>query len=321
MNESKKCYKNEYRKLCQTEQTLSIFQQDWWLDTVCGEENWDVVLYKRGETILGAWPYYFQYAGSKMRIIMPQLTQSIGVWVKNTDAKKYEKKLSREIEILNGLIKEFEKLPILSCEFHNNVNLTNWLPFYWKKFSQTTYYTYRINDIKNIERIESEFSSMKKKNIKKAIRENIQIFFDLSAEEFYNNHVMTLRKQGKNISYDFDFFKKIYEVTYKHNAGRTIYAKDINGNLQGALFVIWDSECAYDLISTLDPDYRNSGASSLLVYEIIKYLSQVECGVNTFDFEGSMIPGVEESFRKFGAKQTPYFRIWKNYGSRIRYTV
>ena len=79
--------------------------------------------------------------------------------------------------------------------------------------------------------------------------------------------------------------------------------------------MVWNKECAYDLISTLDPDYRASGASSMLVYEMIKFLSGE--GVKVFDFEGSMIPGVEESFRHFGAKQTPYFLIWKNYGNRV----
>ena len=37
---------------------------------------------------------------------------------------------------------------------------------------------------------------------------------------------------------------------------------------------------------------------------------------NCFDFEGSMIPGVEQSFRRFGAKQTPYFIIYKEEGWR-----
>ena len=73
--------------------------------------------------------------------------------------------------------------------------------------------------------------------------------------------------------------------------------------------MIWDAETAYDLISTIDPEYRNSGAASLAVYEIIKYVKTQ--GITGFDFEGSMIEGVENSFRKFGTVQTPYFFICK----------
>jgi hypothetical protein len=34
-------------------------------------------------------------------------------------------------------------------------------------------------------------------------------------------------------------------------------------------------------------------------------------GVKTFDFEGSMIPGVEKFFRGFGGELTTYFAIQK----------
>ncbi len=48
------------------------------------------------------------------------------------------------------------------------------------------------------------------------------------------------------------------------------------GKFIGALFVISDSDVAYDMITTFDLDYRDSGASVLLVYDIIKYLSENE---------------------------------------------
>ena len=56
-------------------------------------------------------------------------------------------------------------------------------------------------------------------------------------------------------------------------------------------------------------EYRNSGGTEFLLDETIKYVSQF---VNTFDFEGSMIQGVEESFRWYGAHQTEYYNISKD---------
>ena len=119
---------------------------------------------------------------------------------------------------------------------------------------------------------------------------------------------MTLSKQNEKISYSFDLFERIYKAGYRKNAAKTIYATDIDGNMHAALFVIWDSQSAYNLISTIDPDFRNSGAATLLVKEIIKYVSTQ---TKKFDFEGSMIEGVENSFRQFGAVQKPYFTIYK----------
>jgi len=56
------------------------------------------------------------------------------------------------------------------------------------------------------------------------------------------------------------------------------------------------------------PDLRNSGATSLCMWEAIQFAATV---TKSFDFEGSMLETVERFFRAFGAKQTPYFAISK----------
>ena len=190
-------------------------------------------------------------------------------------------------------------------------SITNWLSFYWKGFKQTTKYTYVIEDISDIDKVYNDFEHAKRKNIKKA-NSIIEVKYDISSEEFYQNHKLTLAKQGDVIEYSYDTFKKIYDVSYKNNSGKTIYAIDSNNNIHCALFIVWDDNSAYDLISTIDIDYRNSGAASLLVFEAIKYVSNY---TKKFDFEGSMIESVEKSFRQFGSEQKPYFRIYKDYST------
>jgi len=119
---------------------------------------------------------------------------------------------------------------------------------------------------------------------------------------------MTLRKQGQEILYSFELFDRLYQAGYENNSAKTIAAFDDDGNLHAALFVVWDKHSAYDLISTIDPDFRVHGAASLLIRDVISYVSKF---VNKFDFEGSMIESVERSFRQFGAEQVPYFSIEK----------
>ncbi|HQB28381.1 MAG TPA: GNAT family N-acetyltransferase [Paludibacter sp.] len=295
--------KNIYHELCKTEKAIPIFSKDWWLDAVCGPENWDVIVIKRGAEIAATLPYYIKRSKMFSIITMPMLTQTMGPYIKYPEYKRHEKQLSYEKEVMTELI---SKLPKYSY-FHQNLHysITNWLPFYWNGFSQTTRYTYVIEDLSNLENVWAQFSHAKRKNIKKA-ENKIKVLFDLSAKNFYENHKQTLAKQGKKIVYTFELFKKIYTAGYNHKSAKTIYAADMDGNIHAALFVVWDSQSAYDLISTIDPDYRNSGAASLLVKEIIKYVSNL---TNKFDFEGSMIENVENSFRQFGAVQKPYFSV------------
>ncbi len=52
--------KTIYKTFCQNHDEIPIFSQYWWLDIVCGENNWDVALCKIENKIAGAFPYYIK---------------------------------------------------------------------------------------------------------------------------------------------------------------------------------------------------------------------------------------------------------------------
>lgn len=297
--------KKKYREHCSQEKGIPIFSTAWWLDAVCGEDHWDVVLAERNGQIVASLPYYSKRAYGFNLITMPKLTQTMGVWIKYRDNMEYSARLSYEKEIFSELIDQLPPHDVFIQNF--NYSITNWLPFYWKGYRGTTNYTYVIEDIRDPEKVRAGFSHAKIKNIKRA-ESIVQVKYDLSAEMFYENHKMTLAKQNRRISYSFNLFKDIYDAAHRHSAAKTIYAINSRGDLHSAFFVIWDDESAYYLISTIDPAYRDSGSSSLLIKEIIKYLSTK---TKSFNFEGSMLESVENSFRQFGAIQKPYFQISK----------
>ena len=296
----------KYRNLCTYEPSIPIFSKDWWLDAVCGEDNWDVILVEKGGQIIASFPFYFIRRPFFRAIKMPILTQKLGPFIKYPKSQCKSEKLGYEKKIMYEIIEELPEFDYFLQNF--DYSIMNWLPFYWKGFNQTTRYTYVIEDIKYFDEVFKKFDYSKKKNIKRA-EKMVEVGFDLSVEDFYENHKMTLLKQGKNINYSVEILKKVYESGYRNNCAKTIYAIDEDGNLHSALFVIWDDISAYNLISTIDPDFRNSGSASLLIRDIIKYVGRF---TKRFDFEGSMIEGVENSFRKFGAIQKPYFQITKD---------
>ena len=79
------------------------------------------------------------------------------------------------------------------------------------------------------------------------------------------------------------------------------------------MFVVWDTNSAYALISAISPQFKNDGSSTKIFWEAIKFITDK---TKIFDFEGSMIEGVAQSFQQFGTEQIPYFNIEKSY-SRI----
>jgi lipid II:glycine glycyltransferase (peptidoglycan interpeptide bridge formation enzyme) len=93
-----------------------------------------------------------------------------------------------------------------------------------------------------------------------------------------------------------------------------MYAIDRESNIHAAIFVVWDHESAYYLLGGGDTDYRNSGATSLLLYNAIK---KVSAKVDRFDFEGSMMEPIERFVRGFGSKQIELKVISKSTSKRF----
>ena len=302
--------KEKYYAFCEIEKTIPLFSQAWWLDAVCADE-WDVCLVEKGGTIYASMPYYIKQRYGFTILCQPPLTQNLGPWIKSSTLK-YDKILSQQKVLMEGLIEQLPTYHYFNQNWH--YMQTNWLPFYWKGFKQTTYYTYVIEELIDLEYVFSNFGHAKRKNINKA-EKIINVVFDISAEEFYKNHKMILAKQGLKISYSFELFNKIYKAGYEHNSARTIAGYDSKNNLHAALFIIWDKLSAYDLISTIDPDYRVYGAASLLIKEVITFVSTI---TKKIDFEGSMIESVEQSFRQFGAIQKPYFNVSKTQSKMLQ---
>ncbi len=303
--------KDEYRFFCESVPDMPVFSMPWWLDVVCGKQEWDVVLVKRDDKIVASFPYYTWNEKGMQYILMPRFTQKMGIYIRYPEHQTTMARLSYEKEIMTEIITRLPCYDFFCVNF--DYRYTNWLPFYWQGFSQTTNYTYIIEDISNVEEVYRNFDRSKKKNIKKA-QEFIEVGFDLPCSDFYENHRMTLQKQGKKISYSYELFRDLYEAVYREDCGRVIHGCDQQGRLHAAHLVVWDKTSAYDLISTIDPDYRDSGASTLLVYKMIQELSDK---VKIFDFEGSMMEGVENSFRKFGTVQKPYFQVFRRKSKRF----
>lgn len=301
-----------YRELCKIENSIPIFSRDWWMDAVCGEENWNVILVKKGEQIIAALPYYFIRQGNNIIIAQPKLTQTNGIWIKYPKNQKYSIRLSYEKKIINQIADKLENLPIICYEQNFKYTFTNWLPLYWRGFKQTTRYSYIIDDLTNLDKIFGEFNRTKRQNIKKA-EKLVKVKEDLGIEEVYRLSKMTFIKQGISIPYSLELLKRIDYACIMHKSRKIFYAEDLVGKIIAVVYIVWDEESAYYVVGGEDPESKKSQAIVLLIWEAIKFSSKI---TNKFDFEGSMIKPIEKFFSSFGAKQKQYFNISKEYRAR-----
>lgn len=301
--------KEKYRELCEREKSIPIFSQYWWMDTVCGEENWDVLLVEKGDGIVCSMPYYFYKKRGRIYITQPVLTPQNGVWIKYPENQKYNQRLSYEKEVINMLIKELESLKLGEYNQNFHYSFTNWLPFYWNSFQQSTRYTYVLENINNMEEVYFNANGKIRNSIKKA-QKIVNIKEDLSIEAFYEINKKSFSRQGIKIPYSLEQLKKIDNACIEHNCRKIFYAQDGIEMIHGAVYIVWDENSAYGLMLGEDPDLRNSEAGILLMWTAIQFSAGVS---KKFDFEGSMLEPVETLTRKFNSMQKPYFSIRKCY--------
>jgi lipid II:glycine glycyltransferase (peptidoglycan interpeptide bridge formation enzyme) len=299
--------KLKYRNLCESSKEIPLFSQDWWLDAVVGAENWDVIVIEKDGIVQASHPYIKKYRLGFLYIVQPKLTQTLGPWIRKIDNIKHEAKLKQEKELLQEIVTKLPKFSVYNqCWNHTN---SNWLPFYWLGFEQTTKYTYKINKLDSYDTLWKNLAYRIKSEINKAKNKHfIKIVESTDVEELIYIHKKTFERQGLKLPYEDKLIRNIYKKTSIRNASKIFLAKDNKGNIHSGVFLVYDQKCTYYLIGGTDILYRKSGANSLCIWEAIKFSSNVS---SSFDFEGSMIESIEFFFRGFGAEQEQYFNIYK----------
>jgi len=283
------------------QQANSIFQQPWWLDAVA-PNAWKAVEIFKGDPMMARFPYIVTKKRGLTLITMPPLTQTLGSWLASSTAK-YAKQLAQQKDLMTALILQLPRCDYFCQNFHYSI--TNWLPFYWQGFTQTTRYTYVIENLIDLDQVWAEFQENIRREIRKA-QKRVKVRTDLDIEHFLDINSLTFKRQGKSLPYSRELARRLDAACVEHQARRIFFAEDAQGQIHAAIYIVWDENSAYYLMGGGNPELRNSGATSLLLWEGIQFAAKV---TQKFDFEGSMIESVERFFRAFGARQIPYFQL------------
>ena len=289
----------------------SLFQQPWWLAAVA-PEKWQEIIIKKGEDVLLRFPYVMEQSKGTTLLTMPGITQTLGPWLKPMEGKS-SSQLSLQKELMNELI---QQLPAHDSFYQRFLySITNWLPFYWKGFNQTTRYTYVIEDLTNTDQIWEGMKSNIRNKIRKAEKIGVTVVDTDDIETFLTLNEMTFKRQGFSLPYSRDLVLRINEACVKNNSRKIYITYGSDGRPQTGLFCVYDKFSMYNLLQGGDPALRNSGANVLAMWESIKFAAKT-CKV--YDFEGSMIEPIEEFFNSFGAIQKPYFEISKTNSQKLK---
>jgi hypothetical protein len=284
-------------------QSYGLFQEPWWLNA-CAPGKWEEVTVTKNSQVVGRLPFVRRVHRGLTILGMPQLTQYLGPWIRPAEGK-YANILSSEKDILEQLIAALPRFDL----FHQNFapDLENWLPFYWSGFSQTSRVTYRISDLSNLEAVWKETKENIRTDVRKA-EKLLKVRDDLGLEKFLEVNSKSFKRQDMEVPYTDAYVRAIDKACQERKQGKMLFAEDAQGRIHAVAYIVFDSRLAYYILGGGDPELRNSGAHSFLMWEAIKFSASVS---KAFDFEGSQIQSVERFVRAFGARQFWYHSISK----------
>lgn len=297
--------KELYKLFSEKETSMPLFIQYNWIAGILDEEDWGVAVEKKGEEVIAVMPYMIKKKYAMHFLHMPHLTPYLGVWISYPEGQKKSSKRAYEKQIITSLIQQLPKFSDFQMKFHPG--FSNWFPFYLQGFTGNIHYTYILQGIKDLQSI---FSNMRE-NIKRQIKKGeklLSVAISDNVNNLYEIKTKALKIDNVHFNVSKEFLNKVYQTCKRLDCGQILEAKDPEGKVYAATLLVWDQNYCYYLFGGTDPDFRDSGAMSYLLWEAIKYSSTK---VDSFNFEGSMIPSVEHYFQGFGGDQTPYFKITK----------
>ncbi len=283
------------------EQVNSIFEQPWWLDAVAPGQ-WDAVEIQKDRKTIARLPYIKTKRFGLPLLGMPLYTQTLGYWIDDTGAKN-ARKYARDKDLISELIEKLPKGHSIDLALDHSCDYL--FPFYWNGFRLQMAYSYRIEDIRDVDRLWDNLADNIRREIRKA-QKLLKVEEGHPIEELIRMQEKTFGRQGRKHRDDRELLERLDRVLLEHNARKLLCAVDAEGRIHAASYFVYDEKCCYYLIGGGDPELRTSGASSLLMWEGLKHASTVS---GAFDFEGSMIEPIERFFRAFGGVPVPYWRV------------
>jgi len=276
---------------------LPVFFRPWWLDAVCAG-SWDVVLSQDEQgNVLAVLPYQVEQKWGLRLLRTPALTPYLGPYIPASQGMPDgPERWELEEQQVGLLLAQLPKAAYI--QFPTVPGFNQFLPLLHQGFGNTNRITYRIDLRQSEEEILSRMQKRRRRYIRNA-EPGLRITDGMPyLQQFFDMHRRTFEKKQQAYRYDPAFLRRLMDIAAAQNASRFWAIVQEDNTPLGMLWVVYDRQNMYQLLSTFSENNTTPAAVSLLTWHAITEAKRM--GLATFDFEGSVDPGIEQFFRKFG---------------------
>ena len=185
--------------------------------------------------------------------------------------------------------------------------ITDFQPFVWRGFKVLVRYTYQIRlRGQTDDELLGEMNATRRNEIRNGHKKDLTVAPGEDLDVVEQLVAKTYQRQG--LSSDLtQVHALLHGFARPDNSFAFVTCKA--GVPVAACFCIRDATRAYYVLGGVDADEGVGGAAPMAMFACIRQAR--ELGLEVFDFEGSMIPGIERYFRSFGGTLTPLYRVVK----------
>jgi hypothetical protein len=279
-----------------------IFDSFRWAE-VFGSSLARIGIYDRGDNLKGGFCVYQQRRFGLRVLRNPPFTRQIGPFFKVV-SRNPAARTNEERAIVCAMEEYLTSQGAAVMSLGLSLGIVDCLPFFWGGWKVVPRYTYRIPLAPGNDELLGAMSMQQRNHIKKAERDGVCVEAVPDTVELRRLVVKTFERQGKAFPMaEMDRIFAAYPVG--DSAYSFISRKD--GIPIAGVYVVNDSQTAYNLLTGYDHERAHHGAGALAMWYAI--LKAKEIGLEQFDFEGSAIPPIERYFRGFGGSLTPIFSV------------
>lgn len=299
--------KELYRKICAEHAEIPLFSTGWWMDIACNGE-WDVAITYNGDQVSGVWAYPLTQKLGVSLVRNPQLTPYCGPTVIFPADLKASGRDSFEHEVIRSLMEQVQVGKAWDLALQPGLKQAGL--FKEMGFDIDVRQTFIIN---TAEREEADLYLDLQGDLRTNINKSFKTLTIADEPEalplLYDFQKATLNRKETDLYYSPGYMQRLFDACYQRGQCALWVARQ-DGNISAILWNLWDERRSWYLVGAKNPAVKDKRAMSALVWHCIRYAR--EQGKASFDFEGSMVPGVEKFFRAFGGNRELYLVLKKN---------
>lgn len=282
----------EYERLYESVGGSRLYTAPWWLGLTCGPAGWTALFHRDPQSgTRMAMPVHACRIRGMKALVTPPLTQWVDVLAESPDPSPWTE----------AFIAGIPKLPIIDVQVSGMPEG----PFAAHRIRAVLRYSYILSASPDIAAVRTGYSEGLRRNLREArsayvveSTDDPGILLEMIRASYAQQSIVP--PPGTD-----NVIPRVMTALAGRGQGRCFVARD-GQEVLAAVLVAWDPVATYYLAGGRTARPGGASAHTILLDHAV---SEAMARGTSFDFEGSMHPGIANFFQSFGARPEPFTRL------------